>query len=93
MQEFHYAWLPKGNASVPRAAPCQGKMPFCPTLFLARGPDVIRTRDPWFRKPVLYPAELRNPAHLLSTSFLESLKVFVFFGSGSARIYGTGYLG
>ena len=21
------------------------------------------TRDPWFRKPMLYPAELRNPAH------------------------------
>jgi hypothetical protein len=28
-------------------------------------PDVIRTRDPRFRKPVLYPAELRDHGVLI----------------------------
>ena len=57
------------RVSIVEVANGRCKLLFCSQLvprenaeYLARGPDVIRTRDPWFRKPVLYPAELRNPA-------------------------------
>jgi hypothetical protein len=36
-------------------------------------PEGIRTPDPRFRKPVLYPAELRGPARLLTQAPASAL--------------------
>ena len=58
---------------------CNNSLKVCKSSFFREfvngAPGAIRTPDRWYRKPVLYPAELR--AHTISK--FERLKVYLIF--------------
>lgn len=44
------------------------------------GPDAIRTHDLWFRKPLLYPTELRGRVQFKYSIKLELFMLYYLYG-------------
>jgi hypothetical protein len=52
-----------------KSAHILGVIVSCLVLYSTGTPDTIRTYDLWYRKPMLYPAELQAQTHFYVSAF------------------------